>query len=159
MDRYRNIRILCLQLLLLVSFSQRLMANPMIDPVHGRRSYSVHSVDPGPLCVDVEVPKAGRWWAILRTIQPSTAPALIVLGTHGSNPRTAMRVEAVLLEVDAPDELTVCTTSRAMLRGAEIIVVPEGDPLEIEVDPDPWGQPGGALAEEGLREIEVDPDP
>ena len=94
-------------------------------------------------CFTVEAPEVGHYWLTLRTRQPSTAPALLVLGGAGRDPRPVERLEATLLEIEEPGEQLVCFTSQAAVGKAEMAFEKasaqprSGDPLEVEVDEDP----------------------
>ena len=94
-------------------------------------------------CVPVDVPEPGRYWLTLRTYRPSTAPSLMVLGDRGADPRPLERVESTMLEIDKPGGHWACVTSQVSLGEAKITFQEAagfekaGDPLEIEVEPDP----------------------
>lgn len=159
MIRYQDIGRIAVQLMLLTSLETHAMDTWHTTDAVDEAVRHIQSPGPGPHCIEIDVQTSGRHWAFLDTTQPSTAPALMAFGDGTTEPRPVRRVEAVLLEVDGPDTLTVCTTSQAPLAGGVIVVLPEGDDLEIEVDPDPLGGPGGVSTEGDDLEIEVDPDP
>lgn len=166
MARYQDIGPLILQLLLLATLNHpaafpmaaELPALPLERQLEWREDRTA-----GSRCFTVEVPFRGSWWIELRSTRPATHPSLMVLDATGSRPRTLERVESVMLEVCRPGNHLVCLTSGAPLGEVELAstFLKGGDPMEIEVDPEPLASPGcGSFLKGGdPMEIEVDPEP
>ena len=170
MTRFQNTGRLILQLLLQVILSQPLPAAdadpaPRVElstlPVEGRLEWREEGT-PGQRCFKLQVPFKGVWWLELRSTKPATHPGLLVLDTNGTSPRTLERVEGVMLQVCHPGMHRVCLTSAASLDDVELAstFLKGDDPMETEVDPNPFVWVCGGLTKGGdPMETEVDPNP
>ena len=175
MARYHDIGPLFLQLLLLNTFliSATLSSPPAqarstvraeLPSLPLERQLSWHEEQTtGPRCFKVQLRAQGTWWIEVRSTRPAT-PSLLVLNTDGGeHPRIVERVDGMLLKVCRPGEHLVCLTSTAPLGDVELAstFLKGGDPMEIEVDPNPLATPGCASLLKGgdPMEIEVDPNP
>ena len=170
MTRFQNIGRLILQLLLQIVLNQPLPAAdtdpaPRVElptlPVEGRLEWREENTADRS-CFKLQVPSKGVWLLELRSTQPATHPGLLVLDANGISPRTLERVEGVMLQVCHPGVHRVCLTSAASLDDVELVssFLKGGDPMETEVDPNPFASGCGGFTKGGdPMETEVDPNP
>ena len=166
MKRFQDTGPLVLQLLLLATFNHpaafpmaaEFPAMPLERQLEWRESKTA-----GPRCFTVQVPTRGDWWIEVRSTRPATHSSLMVFDANGVSPRMIERVEGVRLQVCRPGEHLVCLTSAAPLGDVELAstLLKGGDPMETELDIEPFAAPGCGGFEKGgdPMETEVDIEP
>ena len=112
-----------------------------------RVTWSEQPTQLGPRCFGVWVPGPGLLAIELATSAPSSAPGILVLADTGGGavPKTAQRIEAVMLRVSEPGKHLIYLGSQASLGNVELTVsffseelaTKERDEDETELEPDP----------------------